>query len=143
MFLKLTLLLATFFICRTTLNAQITNVRAVDYSAEKFRTEVAKKDHFVMFYTSWCIYSLELMPTWDQLASTLNGSQIQIAKIDCDRYGRLCWQNSVTGYPTLKFFKAGQWPGVKYMGNRRLHDMRNYIDEQGELSSREYIFVGM
>ncbi|XP_046741436.1 thioredoxin domain-containing protein 5-like [Diprion similis] len=137
MFLKFIVLLTTFFICRTTLDAQAADVRAVDYSAKEFRTEVAKKDHFVMFYTSWCIYSTELMPTWDQLASNFNVSQIQIAKIDCDRHRRLCGQYSVKGYPTLVFFKAGLSQVDKYMGNRTLKDLRIYIDEKEESSSRE------
>ena len=36
----------------------------------------------------------------------------------------------VTGYPTLKFFKAGVNEGVKYRGQRDLESLSKYVEEQ-------------
>lgn len=36
----------------------------------------------------------------------------------------------VTGYPTLKFFKAGVDEGVKYRGQRDIESLSKYVEEQ-------------
>lgn len=62
-------------------------------------------------------------------------SNIRIAKVDCTTDGNVCNDNDVTGYPTLKFFKAGETEGVKFRGTRDLPSLTTFINEQISLVS--------
>lgn len=57
-------------------------------------------------------------------------SNIRIAKVDCTVDKDICSEHDVTGYPTLKFFKAGVAEGVKFKGTRDLPSLTSFINEQ-------------
>jgi len=107
-------------------------VHTVKYDSENFSAEIAKNNHFVMFYAPWCGHCKRLHPTWEELAEMLNtdGSNVKIAKVDCTTDGVVCNLNDVTGYPTLKFFKLGDSEGVKFKGTRDLPSLTAFINEQ-------------
>lgn len=50
-----------------------------------------------------------------------------MASVDCTKFQSLCSQNEVKGYPTLKFFKAGETTGAKYAGGRDLAALSDYV----------------
>lgn len=79
-----------------------------------------------------CGHCQRLAPTWEQLAEMLNedDSEIKIAKVDCTADSSVCSDHDVTGYPTLKFFRAGEKEGVKFRGMRDLPSLTNFINEQ-------------
>lgn len=109
---------------------------AVKYSAESFNLGLATNNHFVMFYAPWCGHCSRLSPTWEKLAEEFNDgsnsvlAQVIIAKVDCTVETALCSEHDVTGYPTLKFFKAGHDEGLKYRGARDYDALKSYIVEQ-------------
>lgn len=128
----LTLFFAIFFTLQSVL-AHDDDVHTVQYSADTFPVELAKKDHFVMFYAPWCGHCQRLAPTWEQLAEMLNGideGQVKIAKVDCTTDSTVCTEHDITGYPTLKFFKAGKSKGIKFRGTRDLPSLTTFINEQ-------------
>lgn len=102
------------------------------YNTDNFADSVAQKHHFVMFYAPWCGHCQRLAPTWEQLAEMLNedDTNIRIAKVDCTTDAKVCSDQDVTGYPTLKFFKVGEKEGVKFKGTRDLPTLTNFINEQ-------------
>ncbi|XP_011159540.1 thioredoxin domain-containing protein 5 homolog [Solenopsis invicta] len=104
----------------------------LQYTDDNFSTEVAKKNHFVMFYAPWCGHCQRLGPTWEQLAEMSNeeDSNIRIAKVDCTTESALCSEQDVTGYPTLKFYKVGETKGVKFRGTRDLPSLTSFINDQ-------------
>lgn len=57
-------------------------------------------------------------------------TNIRIAKVDCTTDTKVCSDQDVTGYPTLKFFKVGEKEGVKFKGTRDLPTLTNFINEQ-------------
>ncbi|CAG9772659.1 unnamed protein product [Ceutorhynchus assimilis] len=83
-----------------------------------------------------CGHCQRLSPTWEQLAEMLNedDSNIRIAKVDCTTDAKICSDQDVTGYPTLKFYKVGQEEGVRFKGTRDLPTLTNFINEQLRLS---------
>ncbi|XP_014470673.1 PREDICTED: thioredoxin domain-containing protein 5 isoform X2 [Dinoponera quadriceps] len=85
-----------------------------------------------MFYAPWCGHCQRLGPTWEQLAEMSNeeSNNIRIAKVDCTIESILCSEHDVTGYPTLKFFKAGETKGIKFRGTRDLPSLTSFINDQ-------------
>lgn len=106
------------------------DLHTVQYTKENFSSELKKKNHFVMFYAPWCGHCQRLEPTWEQLAEISNAeeSNIKIAKVDCTTDSAVCTEHEVTGYPTLKFFKAGENTGTKYKGTRDLPSLVSFLD---------------
>lgn len=104
----------------------------VQYNKDNFATEIKKKNHFVMFYAPWCGHCQRLEPTWEQLAEISNeqDNNVQIVKVDCTIDSSLCTEHDVTGYPTLKFFKAGESKGTKFKGTRDLPSLISFVVEQ-------------
>lgn len=56
-------------------------------------------------------------------------SNVRIAKVDCTTDGKICAENDVTGYPTLKFFKMGEKEGIKFKGLRDMPSLTSFINE--------------
>ncbi|KAE8739622.1 hypothetical protein FOCC_FOCC014887 [Frankliniella occidentalis] len=108
--------------------------KAVKYSGDSFNLGLATNNHFVMFYAPWCGHCTRLSPTWEKLAEDYNDASTEtdviIAKVDCTAETALCSEHDVTGYPTLKFFKAGHDEGTKYRGGRDYEALKSYISEQ-------------
>ena len=111
------------------------------YNEETFGEQVAKKPHFVMFYTPWCGHSKRLKPTWQDLSSKYNNKEdpdVLIAKVDCTTERSLCSAQDVSGYPTLKFFKSGtnSDSGVYWWGKKDLSSLIKFINEQMGFDSK-------
>jgi len=120
-------------LCVTLSYGDETESKCKEYTSENFNDELAKNNHFVMFYAPWCFYCKRLHPTWEELAEMLNekeGSRITIAKVDCTVESTLCSEHDVTGYPTLKYFDAGKKEGVKFKGSRDLPSLTNFLNTQ-------------
>lgn len=64
---------------------------------------------------------------------------VRIAKVDCTVDSKVCSDQDVTGYPTLKFFKVGSDEPVKFRGTRDLPSLTSFINEQ--LGSVSVIFM--
>ncbi|KAJ8321708.1 hypothetical protein KUTeg_000179 [Tegillarca granosa] len=108
-------------------------VASLSYTTDSFDAELAKSNHFVMFFAPWCGHCKRLSPTWDELGKEYNnndGSEVRIAKVDCTIDTGLCAKYDVTGYPTLKFFKLGETGAVRYKGKRDITSFKEFIEEQ-------------
>lgn len=125
-------LFAIFVTLLTIVSSHDDDIHTVTYNTENFSEELAKNNHFVMFYAPWCGHCKRLAPTWEQLAEMLNedDSNVRIAKVDCTVDSTVCSDNDVTGYPTLKFFKLGETEGVKFKGMRDLPSLTTFINQQ-------------
>jgi len=105
------------------------------YTADNFKDELAKNNHFVMFYAPWCGHCKRLHPTWDELGKKFNtddSSEVVIAKVDCTVETSVCSDNDVTGYPTIKFFKkdGGDDSAEKYRGGRDKDNLVKFINKK-------------
>lgn len=113
-------------------NSEQEDVHTVQYNKDNFSTEIKKKNHFVMFYAPWCVFCKRIEPTWEQLAevSKEEDNNIVIAKVDCTTDSILCNEHDVTGYPTFKFFKAGETKGTKFEGTRDLPSLISFLNDE-------------
>lgn len=127
--LKKHILLLIFMLSQV--NSEEDHLYSVQYTKDNFSTEIQKKNHLVMFYAPWCGHCQRLEPIWEQLAkmSYNEDSNVKIAKVDCTTDGSLCAEHDVTGYPTLKFFKAGEAKGIKFKGTRDLISLISFLTD--------------
>lgn len=126
--LNLILVIFSVFICART---HENDVYTVQYNTDNYSEEMPKRNHFVMFYAPWCGHCQRLGPIWEQLAEMLNedDTNIRIAKVDCTVDSKICSDEDVTGYPTLKFYKLGNNVGEKFRGTRDLPSLTSFINE--------------
>ncbi|KAL3891459.1 hypothetical protein ACJMK2_003721 [Sinanodonta woodiana] len=106
---------------------------AVLYTQENFDEIIKDKKHFVMFFAPWCGHCKRLSPTWDELAKRYNSedSDVTIAKVDCTVDTKVCADQQVRGYPTMKFFNMEQNKNVvPYRGNRDLDSLLRFVVEE-------------
>ncbi|XP_038051895.1 thioredoxin domain-containing protein 5-like [Patiria miniata] len=103
-----------------------------EYNELMFNHAIGKSAHFIMFFAPWCGHCKKLAPVWDQLAERFNTDEsvpATYAKVDCIKETKVCHENDVKGYPTLKFFNPGKQP-AKYTGKRDFENLERFMLEQ-------------
>ncbi|CAI2357000.1 unnamed protein product [Caenorhabditis sp. 36 PRJEB53466] len=85
----------------------------------------SKKAHFIEFYSSWCGACIGYAPTFKKFAKQLEkwSPLVQVTVVNCadDKNMPLCREQSVSSYPTLKYFKYAsnnKDDGMKYSGDK-------------------------
>ncbi|XP_014249457.1 protein disulfide-isomerase A3-like [Cimex lectularius] len=105
----------------------------LEFTDDDFSTRI--KDHesaLVMFYAPWCGHCKKLKPEFEKAASLLvdNDPPVALAKVDCTEGGKsTCNEFSVSGYPTLKLFKNGEF-SMDFNGPRDANGLVKYIKTQ-------------
>jgi len=82
---------------------------AVKQQFASFEEAIANSDRPILvdFYATWCGPCQMMAKTLEQVNIQLN-AQIQIIKIDTDRYPQIASQQQIQALPTLVLFKNGQ-----------------------------------
>jgi thioredoxin len=82
---------------------------AVKQQFASFEEAIANSDRPILvdFYATWCGPCQMMAKILEQVNLQLN-SQIQIIKIDTDRYPQIASQHQIQALPTLVLFKNGQ-----------------------------------
>lgn len=65
----------------------------------------------VMFYAPWCGHCKRLKPKYEKAAEKLKQKKINgiLAALDATKEPKTAKKFSVTGYPTLKYFRSGEF----------------------------------
>jgi len=86
-------------------------------TAKTFDTQLdAGGDWFIEFYAPWCGHCKNLVPIWEELASTTK--DFKVAKVNCQDEQDIGNRFSIRGFPTLKFFHEGKF--YDYRGDRKV-----------------------
>ncbi|KAF9271293.1 protein disulfide-isomerase precursor, partial [Mortierella alpina] len=96
-------------------------------TADTFKTSVSPEQKIILvdFYAPWCGHCQNLEPEYEAAATQLKEIGVPLAKVDCTTEKELCKQYEVTGYPTLKVFKAGV--PKDYKGPRKTDGIVSYL----------------
>lgn len=95
------------------------------------------KDVFVEFYAPWCGHCKKLAPIWKDLADSLVGKNIVIAKMDSTANDLPPDAGfAIQGFPTLKLFKAKTGQMIDYeAGDRSLESLVEFLQKNAEFGS--------
>jgi protein disulfide-isomerase A6 len=120
---------------RTGLNKAIKSAPSFvkDLTPSNFNAVAKDPSKFVIvkFYAPWCGHCKSLAPKWEKLAEAFaNEEKVVIAKVDADKYRDLGTEYDVSGFPTLKFFLAGDDKTARpYEGGRELDYLVDFVNE--------------
>lgn len=112
-------------------------------TVDSFKAEIGLHDTvLVEMYAPWCGHCKRLAPEYEKAATALkrNDPPVPLAKVDCtsDAGGKdICSEYGVSGYPTLKIFKGGEF-SQEYQGPRDADGIVKYMRSQVGPASREY-----
>jgi len=98
------------------------------FTEKNFESSIGKDTSFVKFFVPWCGHCQRLAPIWEQLAYKAESATVKIAEVDCSKYGKLCDQNKVDGYPTLILFKNGKRV-QEYPGKRTVSELLAFVQK--------------
>ena len=74
-----------------------------------------------------------MKPAFEKLGTNYDASSVIIGDSDCTASGKeLCERFSVSGYPTIKYFKDGDKDGKDYSGGRSYDDLEKFVKDELE-----------
>ncbi|KAI7884214.1 disulfide isomerase [Lichtheimia hyalospora FSU 10163] len=91
-----------------------------------------KTNVLVEFYAPWCGHCKNLAPIYEKVATAFaNEPNCKVAKIDADSERAIGTEYEISGFPTIKFFAAGEdKEPVAYEGPRSEAGFIEYLNKQ-------------
>lgn len=84
---------------------------------------------FVNFYAPWCIWCQRLEPVWEAFAERIEVESlpISIIKVDCVANKRLCMDEHIQAFPSLRLFKGRLVQPPDYRSDRTVDAMTEFV----------------
>ncbi|KAJ1607178.1 thioredoxin [Cryptosporidium canis] len=85
---------------------------------------------FIKFYAPWCGHCRNLYPEIIKVSEHYkNNENVKVAKVDCSVEKKICKEQNVHGYPTMRIYSKGKFIR-QYKRPRRTHtDIIHFIDK--------------
>lgn len=115
----------------------------LEFTDSDFATKVAQHDLILVeFFAPWCGHCKRLAPEYEKAATKLkdNDPPVALAKVDCTANTEVCSKYGVTGYPTLKIFRGGEF-AEEYQGPREEAGIVNLMSSKAGPTSKELTSV--
>lgn len=117
----------------------------IELKDSNFDSEIRRYDvALVKFYAPWCGHCKRMAPEFDTASGVLkrDDNPVALIKVDCTVETKTCSKHSVSGYPTLKIFKAGV-VASDYQGPRESDGIIKYMRTKAGPSSKNLENVAM
>jgi len=104
----------------------------IELTPSNFDKEILEsgKSAMVMYYAPWCGHCKNMKPTWEQLGKKYKSDKkFVIGRVNCDDQKSLC--SDVQGFPTIKYFNAGDTDGGKYEEARDFNSLETFLKNLG------------
>ncbi|CBN77707.1 protein disulfide isomerase [Ectocarpus siliculosus] len=109
----------------------------LDLTLETFDSIVMDptKHALVEFYAPWCGHCKSLAPVYEKLGKVFQAeTSVVVAKVDAVEEKDLGGRFGVTGFPTLKYFPAGDGEAEAYGGGRDLKSFVEFLNDKAGTS---------
>lgn len=94
-----------------------------------FEKIIQEKCSFITFYSPTCQHSKRFLPNVRTAANAFKfDSSIKIAALNCAKYDAACSENNVTGFPTARIYKNGEW--IKMTGPKTTEAIFEFLSEE-------------
>ncbi|KAG5877126.1 hypothetical protein JTB14_031279 [Gonioctena quinquepunctata] len=107
----------------------ITDSSVLHLNDENYKQQLNKHNVvLVMFYAPWCGHCKKMKPDYVSAARELHAEGFSkcLAMVDCTENPEVTEEYQISGFPTIKLFKNGQF--VKdYTGKRTVEDIKNFL----------------
>ncbi|KAK3096713.1 hypothetical protein FSP39_002612 [Pinctada imbricata] len=115
--------------CILALTAIASASDVLEFTDSDFSSKVDDHDIILVeFFAPWCGHCKRLAPEYEKAATALKGNDppVALAKVDCTANEETCKKYGVSGYPTLKIFRAGEF-AEEYGGPREADGITKYM----------------
>ena len=99
------------------------NMEVSEEVSESFQNGSPK---IVLYYVPWCPHCKNMMPEWNKLEQSMNGSQTNVNKVNCEENPEEAKKNNVDGFPTIILFKDGK--SIPYEGDRSAEAIKDFVE---------------
>lgn len=107
--------------------------RLLSVDDDSFEEVVIKsgKPSLVKFYAPWCFHCKQMKQTWEDLADSYEGEDVQIVEIDVDLHKGIRQRYGIESYPQVKLFKPEQISiPIDYEGERTIEQFSQFINTE-------------
>ena len=112
------------------------SLHSTDLSPDTIQAFHSQYEHtFIDYFASWCIHCQRLAPTWEKFAQELsqqNTHQLGIGKVDCVSHDKMCKDERIMAFPTLRWYTNGKVDSSMpdYRGDRTVDALVEYAKKR-------------
>lgn len=89
-----------------------------------------KKPTIALFYTTWCGFSQQFLPIWEEFTMKMKNKNVNVVKIDADQYREFSKSMGIDGYPTVKYINGDNI--YTFNDNRTVENLEKFIKESNK-----------